>query len=554
VPDISERRIMTPTGWYWLTGVSAEQLDAKVADGFRVFDLEVDQTSPPLHRARGQLGRARGRLVVVLQQDRRPALVAPHPARRLHQGPRGPLQQRRKALQRRAGAKARRQGVVVYSQLRFDEIADKLRDHDARLIDLDAYEHAGERWFSVVMVRNAGADATPWWYYSNLAATEIKAKLQEHSARITDIELRSHGASGPTFTVILEPDAGTTWWWYYGATRTEIDEYAAQHGARVIDAERYRAPDGSTRFAAVLLRNTNALTERMRRLLAAARSGGAFGLRLKEVGGPVLASLQSDRPFYPASSIKVVQHVHAMRRVDAGAITLASPVTKYEDPAECCGVTHAGHTPSIETLGQALRSMMEQSDNQSTNAIQERFGAGSAALGRAAMNQTSASLGFSPQTVLHHKFGCGGPANDPANSATLSDLTRLYESTATGALSAGAREDFDELMLNGTAYLDSVINQEAAAVGVSAATRDAFKARVASTAKGGSWTTGAGVSYRSLAGKVVLPLHPLRVTRTYVFGVFIDGADQLNSDFGLWDTGAELLRDAIRAALESYTK
>ena len=212
VPDISERRIMTPTGWSWLTGVSAEQLDAKVADGFRVFDLEVDQTSPYRFTAAlvANSGAHAGASWWYYDNDRRPALDAAHTAGRLHQGPRGELQRRREALQRRPGAKARpaRRGAYC-SQLRFDEIAD---EHCADTATPDsststrtstrASAGSASSWS-----RNAGVDATPWWLLLDLTAAEIQAKLQEHSARITDIELRSQGPSGPTFTVILEPNA-----------------------------------------------------------------------------------------------------------------------------------------------------------------------------------------------------------------------------------------------------------------------------------------------------------------------------------------------------------
>ncbi|MCB0206383.1 MAG: hypothetical protein KDH89_16300, partial [Anaerolineae bacterium] len=49
---------------------------------------------------------------------------------------------------------------------------------------------------------------------------------------------------------------------------------------------------------------------------------GTFGYYLKRVGGGVMESYNSTFAFYPASTIKFLQHLHAMRAVDAGSVTL----------------------------------------------------------------------------------------------------------------------------------------------------------------------------------------------------------------------------------------
>ena len=41
-----DRELTTPTGWSWYYGQTAAQIDNRVAQGNRLVDIEVQQTSP----------------------------------------------------------------------------------------------------------------------------------------------------------------------------------------------------------------------------------------------------------------------------------------------------------------------------------------------------------------------------------------------------------------------------------------------------------------------------------------------------------------------------
>ena len=108
-------------------------------------------------------------------------------------------------------------------------------------------------------------------------------------------------------------------------------------------------------------------------------SDGTFGYYLKRVDGAVMESYNPTFAFYPASTIKVLQHLHAMRAVDAGTVTLngtnlnvCSGGTNCTDNANTAAL--CGGSMVVETLQTALTNMMRPSNNQSTNAIQELFG------------------------------------------------------------------------------------------------------------------------------------------------------------------------------------
>ena len=153
-------------------------------------------------------------------------------------------------------------------------------------------------------------------------------------------------------------------------------------------------------------------------LLHAGTTGGAHGFVIKAVGGTVHAAVNADTGFYPASAIKLVHLVHSLEWI-AGGGDPATPVAVYDDG--CVG-DGPGHD---EPLGQLLAKMMLLSDNVAANAIQSHFG----------LEELAGTVGDAGMTGtrLVHGFGCGGPANDPANRTTSIDLVRLLEGAVDGS-------------------------------------------------------------------------------------------------------------------------
>ena len=559
IGELTERSLTTPTGWWWLTGVSEAAIDAKVAEGFRIIDLDIESTSPyrftaafvkndGAHRktwwwyygktsqqVKDLIREKKGRIINLkinfVEGEKRYAFV----------------------MVSNTGADAK--SWWYYSQLSFESLGEKLAGN-RRLIDLDTYKHNGKQFFSAVMIPNQGVDQKTWWYYSGLTAAEIAQKLKAHKARLTLLALRSQSSSGNTYIALMEKRQGESWWWYYGQTMDQVNQRTAQNGARLISVEPY-FENRQKRFNVVLLNNSDTVTNRMRRYLQDSRKGGTYGLYLKQVDGPVLASLQSDLAFYPASTIKVLEHVHGMLRVDSGLDDLeTTQVTKYPAAGDSCSNTHTGQSSVTETLRQALKNMMEDSDNQSTNALQEHFGSGNAAAGRNAVNATVHNrLHLSHATAINHKLGCGGPSNNPANSLTLTDLGKLYEAVANGLFRReGSRDDFYALMLNGLGAVATVVDEVATSLNIGSRAAEDFKDQIRTAAKAGSFTTGSGEKYNSIGGWISLPVkqNSSVANREYVFGLFIDAADSIEAGFSIWDARAELLRDEIRAALATF--
>ena len=60
-------------------------------------------------------------------------------------------------------------------------------------------------------------ESTGWWWYSNASAEAISSALDEHSARLIDLEVTS--VSPLRFSACLVRNSGSYasgWWWYFG--------------------------------------------------------------------------------------------------------------------------------------------------------------------------------------------------------------------------------------------------------------------------------------------------------------------------------------------------
>ncbi len=557
--DLPGKASTVPTGWWWLTGVSEAAIDERVAQGFRIIHLEVEDTSPYRFTAAFVKNEGIYRKTWWWYYGKTSQQV-----KDLIEEKKGRITNlkinfvngtKRYAFVMISNTGADASAWWYYSQLSFAALGEKLGQTRC-LIALDTYVVNGERYFSAVMVPNQGEGQKAWWYYSGLTSTELAQKLRENQARLTSLSLRSQSSSGNTYIALMEKQQGESWWWYYGQTMDQVNQRTAQNGARLISVEPY-LENRQKRFNIVLINNSDTVTNRMRQYLQDSRKGGTYGLYLKRVGGPVLASLQSDLAFYPASTIKVLEHVHGMLRVDGGLDNLeTTQITKYPAAADSCSNNHTGQSSVTETLRQALKNMMEDSDNLSTNALQEYFGSGNAAAGRNAVNATARNrLQLSNATAINHKFGCGGPSNDPANTLTLTDLGKLYEAVASGLFQReDSRDDFYSLMLNGLGAIATVVDEVATSLNISSSLAEDFKDRISTAAKAGSFTTGSGEKYNSIGGWISLPVRQNGsvANQEYVFGLFIDAADSINDGFSIWDARAELLRDEIRGALATF--
>ncbi|MBZ8182705.1 serine hydrolase [Oscillatoria salina] len=556
---LAETSDTTPTQFWWLQGVSPDQIKDKLKQGYRIVDLEVESTNP--YRFSTAMVKNEGIYAKKwwwyygLTSSAVKEKLSQNKARIIDLQVYRVNGQKRYAVVLVSNTGSDAKAWWYYTDLSFDEMMAKARDNNARLVDLETYVVGNKQLFSGVMIRNTGADRKAWWVYSNKSPAFISSKLQENNARLIDIEKRGNN----TFTVIMERSEGQGWWWYYGKSAAQVNELWRQNGARIFDIEPYTV-NGQKRFAVLMLNNSNALTTRIGEMLRD-NTNGAVGLHLQRTNGQVLASLQSDRVFYPASTIKVLEHLHAMRAVAAGDADLdATTLRVYPDVKDSCSERHSGQNFNSETLREALEKMMKSSNNQSTNAIQELFGNGDTARGREVINRMAHNVvGMSNDTAINHKFACGGPNNNPANQLTLKDITLLYQQIATNSnvLDPKTRTTFYQLMLGKTNnlfnFVETVIDDEASKIGVTGTDLQSFKSQIEMAYKAGNIPYNSQInSHISIAGWIEIPFKNRTqiVPRQYTFGIFVDEATQ--NSVNLASVTAELLREEIRAALKTF--
>jgi len=554
----SHRTATTPTAWWWYYGqTEADIIDVIETTGARLIDIEI-QSTDPLRFAAAYVhnsdvyaetwwwyyGQTPDDIAIHLERNQARLIDIERyldPAG----GPRYAV-----IMVDNSGADAKNWwwyfGVdTVFLNAAADE-------NNARLVDLEAYQGGDGTLYAAIMIENTGPDASGWWWYYNVPAETIINNINTNSSRLLEYQLRDPVAG--TFDAILIPNDGAdaiNWWWYYGVTENQLNAFINQNGARITDLDTYMI-SGSRRFSVVMVNNSNALTTKMGGLLAYG-ADGATGVYLKEVEGPVLASLQPHFVYEPASSIKVTHHLYAMREVMFGNDSLDAEFVVAEGLDFSC--PNGGAPFNLQTLEETLQGMMQQSDNTDTQAIALRYGTN-------AINNMSANVVGMTGTSINHPPGCPW---DPLNEMTLADSGLLYENVATGMLlDPDTREDFYRLMQSETTLnpwwftndLEDLIDEVATNLGIPEEAAGYWdNTRLAWKPGGDTLIDSENHEYRAVSGWVRLPScedGSVGDHKDYVFGLFIhDAQNQQYCDDRFFGSTIELFREEVADGLLS---
>jgi hypothetical protein len=553
----SDQDQTTPTGWWWLSNATSDQVNERVNAGFRITDLEVVQASPIRFNAAfvensGAYSKGWWWYYNADVPFLDSALTANNA--RLIDLERYEINGHEyfaAVMISNTGADAAGWWWVL--GVSASDLSTFVNNNNARIIDLDTYVVSNTRYYNAVLIQNTGQNARSWWFYFNVTPDDISALLSANNARLVDLVPHSVAIGSITFDCVMVGSQGEHWWWYYNLTEDQVNEATDQNGARLIDVERYSIPLVGTRFAVVMLNNSNDLTTRVGEILRNG-SDGFSGLYLKQVNGPVLAYLQGDRIFEPASMIKVLHHTHAFIQVRDNVIDLTDLIPTYSgNPTDCPQDTGLFNIQ----LQTALQQMMEQSHNVRTQAIRAYFG-------EANINATAQALGMT-NTLLQHRIGCAaGPDGAIAqpNHFTLVDAGKLYEAVATGLLHVGRvdwKDTFYELMIDGLpGGTTAMITDEGTAAGMATAVEGTFRDLVYGANKGGSYGLCSPdcIYDQTRGGWIRIPFKNAcgnSFFREYVYGTFVNNATVDDDAATAASTAfSEILRDQIRAAIDSW--
>lgn len=420
-----------------------------------------------------------------------------------------------------------------------------------RIHDIQPYVNEnGSLRYAITWIGNTGPDAVDSMTLTNDTFASINSTVENQDMRIVDIERHPDGR----WSAVLVPRApGTNWWWFVNRDPAEGVEIANKLGARIVDYERYQVGQ-SERIALVMMRNCTDLA-----VSANAQLRNDFdittdtGLHLKKLGSTEYARINGPRQFEPASLIKTFHHYHAMRQCAVGADNLNStfffPLSQNNDGNSC---PDPSDPLVFGTLEQALRDMMEDSNNSATEAIRNRYGS------TAIMNTASqfGSLG----TDLNHIIGCFCSPASTWNLTTLDDLARLHNQVRLGWL-GGLTDTFYDLMANNWNQFNLVVDQELAVSLLSEEDRDLFRSLAYSAGKGGSYDCIGGQNNGAYRSQGVYFRVPHRDdcginTQQYFAGAWVNDdqtADASNTQStNVSNAITVLYLDRIRAAIDTW--
>ncbi len=352
-----------------------------------------------------------------------------------------------------------------------------------RLISLNRYTVGANAYYAGVSVDNSGANhVNGWWYYYNETTSQISSLLNTNNARLTHLQCTTLPTSttAARYTCIMVSNAGQGWWWYPQLTSSQVSDLTGLNAARLINLDRYTDASGNTVFATVMIDNANALTAQVRSVIGSGLTTGVGGGYMKEVGGSELCSIGADHVFEPASMMKILYATYCIDQCAAGADSLSNPIfVNNRCSPDACPDTDGACNAGNDTLDLALQLMLQNSDNNRTKSIHDRYG-------RTTLNNYAASLGMS-STHINHDIGCG----EPPNQLTLRDAGHLYELIASNALFNSTWENtLYQHMINATGTVGSFntnIDTEAALTNLTASEIATFKTLCFLAEKGGSY-------------------------------------------------------------------
>ena len=538
------------TGWYQWSNLTFEEVGARVEEGYRLAEIDVISANPL--RFSVVMVQNQGAFETPwwwyydLTQERLDELLAQNQARLLDFDAYVVNGEVRFAVIMGLNTGAYyKPWWYAYGSSGF--ISNIATENDARIVELDEYTFDGQQRYAAVLIANQGEDQRAWWHYYNVTSADALAYARDHSAQIHSVV--GLGSGRVSVVMARSPSA---WWFYAGLSSREVYERVKRNGARLVDFNSYQV-NGRTLYAAAMVNNLNAPGARMSNLLRTGVNGGELGAYLKRVNGEVLVNYNAYDVFEPASSIKTLHLLTAMLRVDRGTLGL-DDLIPY-----CGGITGSScpvayddcRVPQMRPVRELASEMMQVSSNTATQSFR-------ALLGEAEINQSGVDVGMR-DSLVQHRIGCGSDPsgdfglNSAPNQLTLRDIGVLHEAVVNGALTDPTQSFFWSAMTNNIGFIDAIIDEEAAALGLDDRTISAFKRGVSTARKGGSYNS-AGLVYRSGTGLLRLPFKcgAEEYIQEYVFGVFVNLADGVDSDFSTWEMSGEVSREEIREALSTW--
>lgn len=313
-------------------------------------------------------------------------------------------------------------------------------------------------------------------------------------------------------------------------------------------------------------------------------AGGVNGIYLKRVNGAIISNYEGSYAFEPASSLKTLISLYAFDLISKGKLKLADSIPSILNapPSVCPNPNTNGN----ESVSNAIKQMMQFSDNNRTTALMEYFGvdelnnfAKTSGLNNTSFGTINEFPGFVPMGCVGKTIG-SNPNTVHGNFSTLGDLTKLWE--LADSLQFPYRGQFMKLTagkemfeMTGSDFsgiwpsLENIVRQEAP-FKISKKLVNDFIGRMQSNSKGGNdavCISESGCSnvrwWLSIISLTKLPTcnaNKKMSTKSFVWGYFVAKADSPSLEFSLDNptvsaflkVRAEPMREQIHTAIGNW--
>jgi hypothetical protein len=399
-----------------------------------------------------------------------------------------------------------------------------------RLLDLDRYTLNGVERYSGVFLQNTGAAYTARWVWGSSSTwDQIRTSATQNNLRVIDLDRRPDGR----YTWVgIARKAGERYYYFGNRTLPQVLEFLGGYGLRAHSLNETTV-DGVRRYSGTAVNRVSTQAARLAEL-SASRHNGVQGYYLRQIGGATLVDLNGSLSMHPSSTIKVLLHFTGVHLTAANQL-------------------NTRRLTGNQLMSSVHSQMMWFSDNTMANLCLDDYTI--ASIESVAHN----TIGMSQTTQIRNRFGTGGPySNDEITTTTLNDLARLYERVSNGHFDTTKDPWFRTNMIsqaNSTAF-NTVLNSVRTELGLTATQFNDYKTRIRFLFKAGNNAQNGINGYWSTAGLISLPLRSgtLTVTRSYVFGHYVNGTTEDYSSTEGFEAMGETLREQIRSTMLTFRK
>lgn len=393
------------------------------------------------------------------------------------------------------------------------------------MLDLDRYTNSdGTRYSGVFINNTGGAYVNGWGWSAAMSWEQIGSWASQNGMRVIDLDRHP---SGNYAVVFAKRGSGQRYFYFGNRTMTQLLDTLGNLGTRAHTISETTV-DGTKRFSGTMVNNVGTQAARLADLVNS-QHNGIQGYYVKEIGGPTIVDIHSNRSMHPSSSIKVLLHFAGVYNTSSANLSTR--------------LLSGSPMQSVHSL------MMWNSNNTMANLCLDTYGAlYSETVGRSI-------CGMSAVTDFRNRFGTGGPyGNASFTTTTLVDFGKLYTTVENGYFATTKNTWFRNNMLNNTNSnpFGSVISSVRSEIAISNANYNDWLGRIRYIYKAGNNSDSNGVNgYWSLAGSIGVPIRSgnLVTTKKYVYGHYVN-ASTISYSGGT--AAAETIREQIRASMLTF--